>query len=67
MPGYCYVPLDLNWQTVSASTLGAKLEKDLPPPVNLDILGIFSWPEFWDCSGCEWLQYNNNFAQVLRS
>ncbi len=26
-------------------TLGAKYEKDLPPAVDFDILGIIKWPE----------------------
>ncbi len=51
--------LDLNWQSVSASrtvlgrlfqSLGTKQEKDLPPAVDFDILGIIKWPEFWERS-----------------
>ncbi len=32
---------------------GTNQEKDLPPKVDFDILGIISWPEFWDCNICE--------------
>ncbi len=48
--------LDLNWQSVSASrtllgrlfqSLGAKWKKDMPPAVDVDILGIIKWPK-WD-------------------